>query len=442
LPDRETALSPTTAAPRRSNPLPTGTFAVGVGLVVAGLTTYLFLIVANASLPSKGAAPLTAIWGVVFFAGPGFFLPLEQEVSRAIAIRRAQGLGSGPLIERAAMLGGMLAGFVLLVTLAMSPLIVKHLFDGQWLLLVALLVAVVAFFLGHLVRGVISGSGLFWSYSLFIGSEGVIRLVICLCLAAAGAKTAGGYGVALALAPLSAFFIVARGQRAVLEPGPAAPWSELSQSLGALLAGSVLAQGLANASLIVVKPLARADQQADVKRLFNGVIVARLPLFLFQAVQAALLPKLAALSGARRYHDFRRQLSRLVEAVVGIGILGTLGGFVVGPFVVKVLFDAELGHVDMALLAGGTACYIVAMSLAQALIAIEGQARMALGWLFGALAFLAVLVVDHDLLLRVELSALVGSAVAAGSMTALLLGRLRTVEAIEDRERLAPSPAR
>src|SRR5436190_16108415 len=156
---------------RRNNPLPAGTLAVGAGLVVNGIATYLFLVIANRVLPDDASSKLTAIWGVVFFAGPGFFLPLEQEVSRAIASRRAQGLGYGPVVVRAAMLGGILVGFVLTVSIILSPLIVEHLFDGQWLLFVALALSAVSFFLGHLVRGVIAGRGMFWSYSTFIGVE-------------------------------------------------------------------------------------------------------------------------------------------------------------------------------------------------------------------------------------------------------------------------------
>jgi O-antigen/teichoic acid export membrane protein len=402
--------------------------------VLNGLATYLFLVIANRVLPENASDKLTAIWGVVFFAGPGFFLPLEQEVSRAIASRRAQGLGSGPLIMRAAMLGAILVAFVLAVSTALSPLIVEHLFDGQWLLFVALALSAVSFFMGHLVRGVISGRGMFWSYSTFVGVEALGRLAVCVLLAVIGVKTAGGYGLALALAPMVAFASVARGQRSVvLEPGPAAPWGEVSQSLGALLAGSVLAQGLANASLIAVKPLAGEGQDAVVSRLFAGVIVARMPLFLFQAVQAALLPKLASLAGARRYHEFRHQLSRLVEAVIAIGILGVIGGAILGPFIVDVMFGKEIGSIDMALLAAGTGCYILATSLAQGLIAIEGQNKMAIGWLAGAVAFFVVLMIDHDLLRRIELSALAGAGVAAATMAFFTFERLKVVEAIEDR---------
>ena len=38
-------------------------------------------MIAKRVLPDDGSDKLTAIWGVVFFAGPGFFLPLEQEVT-------------------------------------------------------------------------------------------------------------------------------------------------------------------------------------------------------------------------------------------------------------------------------------------------------------------------------------------------------------------------
>ena len=38
-----------------------------------GLATYLFLVIANRVLPENASDKLTAIWGVVFFAGPGSF---------------------------------------------------------------------------------------------------------------------------------------------------------------------------------------------------------------------------------------------------------------------------------------------------------------------------------------------------------------------------------
>ncbi|MEY2589667.1 MAG: hypothetical protein QOJ67_1651, partial [Acidimicrobiaceae bacterium] len=77
---------------------------------MAGVSAYGFLVLSARVLGKAEYAPLSVLWAAVFLAGPGFFLPLEQEVSRALAARRALGLGTGPVLRRAAMLGGALAG--------------------------------------------------------------------------------------------------------------------------------------------------------------------------------------------------------------------------------------------------------------------------------------------------------------------------------------------
>ncbi len=194
---------------RRSNPLPSGTAPVAVGLVVAGLTAYAFLIVADRALGKTATAPLAAIWGVTFTAAPGFFLPLEQEVSRAVAGRRAKGVGAGPLIRRASLLGLGLLAFLLVSCSVAAPFITNQLFDGQWLLFVALLVGVTGYCAGHIARGVLSGRGRFGPYALYIGGEATFRLLICVALAVAGAKTAGGYGLAIGVAPILAVALIA-----------------------------------------------------------------------------------------------------------------------------------------------------------------------------------------------------------------------------------------
>jgi O-antigen/teichoic acid export membrane protein len=399
---------------------------------VSGVAAYAFLVVADHALRAAGednVAPLTAIWAVVFFLGPGFFLPLEQEVSRATASRRVRRVGIGALVRRAATFGGALAALVAVISIIGAPWLIANLFHGERLVWFSLLVAVVSFPLAHLLRGVVAGRGNFAAYSLFIGADGVVRLLIGVALAVVGVRSAGGYGLALAIAPLVAFAIVLPRAGGIGEPGPPSPWSELGTSLGALLAGSVFAQGLANAAMIAPNLLADATEKGDVKRLFNGIVVARVPLFLFQAVQAALLPKLAALASEHNWREFRYQFGRLLVAVGTIGLLGIVGGWLVGPLAVRLLFDAELGHRDVGLLAAGTAFFIVAMSLAQALIAVERPGRMALSWGLGVVAFVVVVALGDDLFLRVELAALAGSVAAAAAMATGLVLRLREVEA-------------
>src|ERR1700712_4211683 len=70
--------------------VPEGTFAVGAGLVGAAITAYVFVIVANKGLSARQYSAFGAFWAFIFVAGPALFLPLEQEVGRALAHRRAQ----------------------------------------------------------------------------------------------------------------------------------------------------------------------------------------------------------------------------------------------------------------------------------------------------------------------------------------------------------------
>jgi O-antigen/teichoic acid export membrane protein len=424
--------------------LPEGTLQVGVGLIVAGVTTYAYLTVAKAALGSSAYGPLGVLWALLFTLGPGFFLPLEQEVSRALAARRSRKEGSGPLIRRAATLGGVLLVLLLIAGIVAGPVIVEHLFSDQWLLLLGLLLGLVGYYMGHLARGTVSGLGRFGPYAVYVGGEGVVRLAGCLVLAVVGVKTAGPYGVVLGLAPMIAAMAAVRGQKGIFTPGPDAPYSELSASLGALLAASVLAQALVNAGVVAVKLLATGPNADEiVATFFIGVVVARLPLFLFQAVQAALLPKLSSLATTGQIDEFRSGFKKLVAVVAAVGVLGVVGALIAGPFVVDRAFNADLGRGDLVLLAAGSAAYMLALAVSQALIALHGQNQVALSWLGSVAAFVLGLVVFAPLALysRIELSLVLGASTALLAMAVCVIAKTRSgtvvsagdlIEAIHD----------
>ena len=73
-------------------------------------------------------------------------------------------------------------------------------------------------------------------------------------------------------------------------PGPEATWHEVTPNLGWLLAGSTCAAALLNAGPVVTSLLAEESQDEQVTQFAYGVLLARVPLFLFQAVQAARCP--------------------------------------------------------------------------------------------------------------------------------------------------------
>ena len=56
-----------------------------------------------------------------------------------------------------------------------------------------------------------------------------------------------------------------------------------------------------NASPLAVQLLANDQQIDESGKFLNALLVARVPLFFFQAVQAALLPRLSGLVGQEKF---------------------------------------------------------------------------------------------------------------------------------------------
>jgi O-antigen/teichoic acid export membrane protein len=409
--------------------VPEGTFAVGAGLAVTAITSYIFIIVAQRGLSDSQYSAFGAFWGFIFVAGPGLFLPLEQEVGRALAHRRAQGIGGGPLVHRAARLGAILTGAMVVLVLVTAPLYVEGQFHGNWLLVASLAIGLVGFYCMHTTRGTLSGNAQFRPYGEMLATDGVVRLLGALVLLELGINNAGAYGMCMALSPFVAVLVSLRKRNKLLEPGPPAPYSELSNALGWLLAGSLLMQLLGYSSLLGVNMLKQPGDTAAVAAFTSAFFVARIPPLLFQAVQGTLLPKLASLAGAGRHDDFRTGLKQLLVIVVGIAAVGTLAAFTIGVPVGEILFPPfNIDSLDLGLLAAGSGMFIIALTVAQALLALKGHKAAALAWFLGVLAFLAVTAAVApvaELEMEVELGFLAGATVTTLVMSYALYNRMK-----------------
>lgn len=444
------------ATPSRRTPLPDGTLPVGAALLVAGLATYAFFRVGQTALGGDAEfAPISALWFATFSLAPGIFLPLEQELGRALSHRTARGEGGRPVVRKIVLLGAALATIVLAIILLASPVIARVYFDGDWMMLAALAAAFIAYAPAHLARGVCSGTGRFRSYALIMGSDGIVRIVLCLMLAAIGVTAAGPYGFAVALAPLFAVGIVAARGSLRTEPGPPADWREVTPNLGWLLGGSVFAAALLNAGVVAATLLSDESERELVTQFAFGVLLARVPLFMFQAVQAALLPKLSRLAARNELDEFRAGFFRLGALVVIVGAVGTLGAFTIGPWVIELVYEAQLSGRTLAMLALASAVYMMALATAQAVIALRGHALVALGWASGFVTFvlvtwfvsdLVVWISDEQLFARIEIGLLVANIVALAVFAVALRSRLQrgvrpdrgaVIEAVTD---LPPAP--
>ena len=427
----------------RKLPLPEGTYAVGAGIAIGGVTGYIFLSLAFRQLTTQHSkvdyTAVFGLWVVLFTLTPGFFQPLEQEVGRALAHRRAQGIGGGPLVKRAARLGGALALLAIVGCIAAVVPITSRAFNDDSLLFVCLLIGIGAYYASYIARGTLSGNGRFGPYGVLLGAEGVVRLVAVIALIIVGTHAPGLYGLALVIPPIIALLIGLRGQHGLLLPGPTAPYSELSTALGYLLVGSLLCQALSYSGYLAAVVLHSKSQQNLVGDLAVGILIARLPILGFQAVQAALLPKLARLAGAGRDDEFRTSLRQLLMIVLGVGIVGIVGGFAAGHAIGRLLFGTKftLSNRDVGILMIGSGAFILALTLAQALIALRSYAAATWSWVAGAFGCVVGVFLSHELILRSELSYAVGSTVAAAAMFACLAVKLRSGVPIGTMERLA-----
>ncbi|MFM8794103.1 MAG: hypothetical protein ACKOFF_04295 [Acidimicrobiales bacterium] len=420
-----TANPPEQTAGRPRAPLPEGTLPVGVGLLVTGVASYAFFKVGQQALGKEDFKPVMALWFVTFTLAPGFFIPVEQELGRALAHRRALEQGGRPVVRRMVPLALGITT-VLAVAIAVSaPWLTDSMFEGNAGVTVALFVAVAGYALAHIARGIASGSARFRSYGLVLGIDSLVRIVACIVLWLAGVTSIWAYAVTVAASPLVAVaWVWAQGGLAA-DDGPPADLRDVTPNLGWLLLGSIMSATLVNAGPIGVDILATSGDAARVTAFGNGVILARVPLFLFQAVQAALLPRLARLAAQGDLEEFRAGFRNLMVVVGAIAVLGVAGSFAVGPTVLDVVYGGGLDRRTLGLLALASGLFMLAQACALAVIALRGHRQVAYVWLASIAVFVAVTgVVSDDLYLRVELGLVAACTLAFGYFVSVMRSRV------------------
>ena len=426
--------TPTEPQSGAKTPLPEGTFPVAIGLFIAGFTAYAFFKVGQVALGKEAFKPIVALWFTTFALVPGILMPVEQELGRALAHRRALQQGGRPVVRRMLPLAAGLTALLAIAILVVSPYLTRTMFEGHWIVTAALMVTVVAYAPMHLARGISSGSGRFVSYGTIMGVDGATRIIAVVVLWQLNITNIGAYAFAVALSPLVAVAVVGMRGQTRTDPGPEASYSEITPNLGWLLLGSVMAAGLVNAGPLGVDILARSDQAQLVTAFGNGVLLSRVPLFLFQAVQASLLPRLARLAAKGDLDEFREGFSLLMKVVFGVAVLGVVGSFALGPWALELVYEGGLDRRTLTILALASGLYMVALATAQAVIALHGHSWVALGWLSAMAVFLFVTTVSSDdLFLRVELGLVAGSLTASIIFAYALRARINS-GAIPDAE--------
>lgn len=402
---------------------------VGAGVAVQALASFGFLSVAGRALGPADVVPLTTLWVLMNAVGPALFLPLEQEIGRTVAARRAVGIGARPVLLRAAALAAGLLAVLVVGCLAAGVPLSRALFDGHPVVLVSFLVGSAGLGVGYLVRGAFAGNGQFARYGVQIGLDGVLRLAGALALAvgvASAARNVQGYALVLGLAPLLAVLLTTPRPSRFLSDGPPAPWGDLGSALAWLVAGSVCAQFVVNAAPIAANVLNRGADRADLGIFLSAYVLVRVPLLGFAAVQAALLPGMARLAAVGDRAGFVRRLRAILVLVAGLGLAGVVAVAVAGPWLVRLAFGADFVTTRAVLLplAVATTAYMAALVLAQVLIALRGYRAALLGWAAGSLVFVLAVLPPGPLEQRVGVAFVAAAVASAGCLAVALARRL------------------
>lgn len=401
-----------------------GVGSTGAGVLAAGLCTYAFLTLAGRVLGPTDFAPVSALWALVFVVGPGLFLPLQQEMGRLLAPQRAERGGR----RARTLVGAVGTGLVVVVAAAallLADPLVDEVFAGQEALLWCFLGSVLAYAHNFLARGTMTGLGDFPGYGALVFAEAGVRLVLAAAATLGGARTPTTYGVAIAVSPLLATLLVTRlGRRTRLTPGHHVATDRVVVAMAWLTSGSLLAQLVANAGPVLVQVLSPAGSQAA-GIFLSALVVARLPLYLFQAVQATMLPNFSALAARGEHEEFRAGVRRLVQVCLALIAITTLGAAALGPWAVALLFgpDFEVARRTITILTAASCVYLLATALVNVGVAAGRHHLATWCWAAGTACFVLTTALVPDLLLRVELAYLAGSCVAAVVALALVAGR-------------------
>ena len=398
------------------------------GLGVLAGTSYVTLVLAGRLLGAAAFAGISVLYVLVSSFATGLFLPFEQEIARRRGHERGSATFDPTLVRRAVLVSMIAAIAICLLAVAARPVSLR-LLNGNWSLLGALCVALPGYACCFVSRGVFAGSRELWRYGLQLGVEGGFRLAGMLCLVVVGAHSVAAVGWLFAAAPWIALAASLVGRAAHL-PGPRVSivlGGSLVSALGLLLISSLAAQLLVNAGPVIVQLLATPAERARAGAFLAALVVVRIPVFLFTAVQPSFLPAMATHSAVDRKANFVKLTRRVLTTCLVLTVVSTVVAAALGPMLIRLLFGFRDGVGAVTFLAMGVSVglYLAAMIFAQALLGRGMHAWTTAGWLIGLAAMLAGTLLPGSAVGRATMGFLLGAVAAACIYAVLLATALR-----------------
>jgi O-antigen/teichoic acid export membrane protein len=396
---------------------------MSVGTLASGVLAYAFNVLAARSLGPESYGAIGALWAGMFLLAVLLFRPLEQTISRAVSHQLAHGIDARPVVRSAARLT---AGVTLVATAAClaawTPL-TDGLFGGRPALTVALIVGLAGYAASYFARGVAGGVRWFGGYGLVLLADGAIRVLVALPLIFIASPTVAAVAIAAAAGAGALAPLCSRDRGALRRLGGAegAGYSVRAAGRFALPAAVIAGceQILISGGPLIVLISGGEGAAAAAGVLFAATLLVRAPVFLFQGVQASLLPNLTTFEAQGDQTRLRRATALTAGAIAGLAVVLAAGALVVGPWTMGLLFGDGFSATrsDLALLALGVGGFLAACTFCQALLARGQGAIAAVRWSAAALLFVVLaLTLGGSEFHRVSIAF-----AASGGLVALLL---------------------
>ncbi|SES26753.1 hypothetical protein [Corynebacterium cystitidis] len=428
-----------------------GVKALSLATIFAALSGFVVIWVAQWPLDAETQLRyFQAYWGL-FFASAGVIDGITQETTRAVAARASQARTSQAQSAEARectasrqiakeggaesaspwRFGAVVATVVFTVVLVASFFIMTSVVPPSPGLATGLLAfGLVSYVFQAVLSGILSGANLWGQYASLVALDSGVRLALALVAWGFGwgleafllITVIGTLSWVAVLVGSSSSARAAIGAQLDVAPGPYA-----RRVLQAMLASG------ANAALITGYPtfLNAAFPQEDptttitIAGVINAVTLTRAPILVpLQRFQSMLVVKFVE-AGRGIY----RALAKPVAAVLGLGVLGFVAAWLVGPWILKIAFKPELfvNGLTLGLLTFASALTGSLMITGTAVLALEQHGWYVAGWLVAsAVAYLILFFAPLGLLPAVIVSLMAGP--MAGAVVHLLgLGRARRI---------------
>ena len=408
-----------------------GARILSVGIATTGVVTFAYFALAAHALSDVQYKRISLLWAVVFVVTSVLYRPIEQLLSRTIADRRARGLHDEHPLRVPMLIQATFAAVFLVAALALRDLLQDDLFDGSASLYWILVAGVLAYAASYFARGFLAGHQRFALYGALVFLEACSRVCFALAVVVGLASGQTAVAIGIAAAPLVSLVVVPLAFARRADPPPsvtAVKQTEGGLTLrhGAGFASAVFAimvaeQTLINGAVLTVEGTSSDAALAGV--VFSVLLISRAPLQLFQAIQGSLLPHLTGLEATAGRDEFTRAIRVTVLTIGAFALTIAAGLLVVGPPVVRALFDIgrDLDGGGLALVGLGMGFHLIAGTLNQAALARGRAPGAALAWLLSAALFIVWMLspVIDDQLLRMEVGYCAASALLSLALAAL-----------------------